>query len=242
MPAVVFDADSVDAPRGLISQLVLQLERRVEANPIPTHEGDHHLVLDRLALGARIGAALVAGRRDDLLSALDAGPTLRAPAPKRTISTTGFSTCRLPQGFWQKDRGEEFLLVQEDYVDLRAGLLTEDLSGSVPPVGATASLGRVRLVTNDARVDETAVCSRIATRSRHVDSTVQAFANAVFVHVPLLQRGAAKRARSQGRGSNCPTTPDALRDELDRFVRGGSSEELERARFLRSMSSRSSRA
>lgn len=226
VPAVVFDADSVDAPRGLISQLVLQLERRVEANPIPTHEGDHYLVLDRLALGARIGVALVAGaattffRRWTLVR--PAGTSAKAHHLDNRILDLS-----LPQGFWHKDRGEEFLLVQEDYVDLRAGLLTENLSGSVPPVGATASIGRVSLSrTMLGRRNGRLFAYR--DRSRHVDTTVQAFANAVFVHVPLLQRG-ARSGTITGTWFELPDDPDALRDELDRFVRGGPTDELERA-------------
>ncbi|MDH3685532.1 MAG: hypothetical protein OEP95_04865, partial [Myxococcales bacterium] len=226
VPAVVFDVDSVDAPRGLISQLVLQLERRIEANPIPTHEGDHYLVFDRLALGARIGAALVAGAATTFFRRW----TLVRPAGTRTEAhhlDDRILDLRLPQGFWTKDRGDEFLLVQEDYVDLRAGLLTEDLSGSVPPVGATASIGRVRLSrTMLGRRDGRLFAYR--DQSRHVDTTVQAFANAVFVHVPLIQRG-ARSGTISGTWFELPDDPGALRDELERFVRGGPPDELARA-------------
>ena len=235
VPAVVFDVDSVDAPRGLISQLVLQLERRVEENPSPTHAGDHYLVFDRLAIGARIGAALIAGGATTFFRRW----TLVRPAgTKREAHHLDgrILDLRLPRYFWQRDLGAEFLLVREDYVDLRGGLLTESLSGSVPAVGATASIGRVRLSrTMLSRRDGRLLAYRDV--SRHVDSTLQAFANAVFVHVPLLQRG-ERDGVVEGTWFELPPDPAPLAPALARFLERGDEEALARSAEPRRIRSR----
>lgn len=184
IPAVIFDSDSVGAPKWLVADLLIELRREVEENPRPSHEGDYYLTKDKLLLGLRVGGGLIGYGTTSFFRSW----TLVQPSGTlREAHYVGdkILEVRLPHHIRKENLPEEYVLVRESYIDGRIGAITESTGGSVfSPVGARASLGRVRLSRDVvARKDGRVRLYRDLSRHSHRDA--EAFFNLVFFRIPF---------------------------------------------------------
>jgi len=229
VPSIIFDTDSVGLPRFLELRLLTRLRRDVEENPRPTSERDSYLVRDRMLLGVRAGGGLVASAT----AAVWRSYTLVQPAG--TLAEAHFAgdtvlNVRLPFHRWRGELPRDFVLVRETYADTRVQLTTESLAGSVPPLGAEASVGLERL-SRDVLVRRDGRLAAYADVTHRADEEIEAFLNLVFVRLPFAGSD-TEQGRLEGRLFELP---EAARlgsgpwsDALTRFLRDGETHGLER--------------
>jgi len=183
VPSVIFDDDSVGLPKYVVLDLLITMKRTVVENPRPTSEADYFLVQDELLLGLKVGGGLIGTGT----TAFYRSYTLVQPAG--TLREAHFAddtilNVLLPRRVRQERLPEEYVLLRESYVDGRIGVITESTGGNVTPVGARASLGRVRLSRSVLeRKDGTFRAYRDLSRHTHRD--LEAFVNLIFTRIPL---------------------------------------------------------
>lgn len=230
VPALIFDSDSVGLPKFVVLDLLINISREVEENPRPTGAGDYFLVRDRLLLGLRVGGGLIATGTTSIYRSY----TLVQPAGTRRDAHYADDTIlnvRLPYHVWKENLPDDFVLVRESFVDLRGNLTTESLAGSVPPVGATAGIGAVRL-SRDVLSRKDGRLLAYEDKSTYVDQDFEAFVNAIFVRIPFLREG-LESGTIEGRFFDL-SEPDSLdqgqwSDAVSRLVRDGDFSGVEEA-------------
>ncbi len=221
IPAVIFDSDSVGLPKYLVLDLLVTLKREVEANPRPTSEGDYYLTKDKLLLGLRVGGGLIGTGTTAFYRAwtlVQPSGTLR----EAHYAGDKILNVRLPHHIRKENLPEEYVLLRESYVDVRAGVITETLGGSVTPVGARASLARVRL-SRDIVSRKNGRLRAYQDRSHHQNRDVEGFFNLVFVRIPFAF-GEVDEGSLGGVIYDLPTetdADDAWAEMLGQLIRDG---------------------
>lgn len=225
---LVFDQRSVGLSRGVVAELLLDFDRRVEENRAPTSARDYYITRDTLALGARVGGGVV-GRGEAALLRKYTLVTPSGTEGEAQLARGRFLDLLLP---WHVRRGElpaEYVLVREDFLEARGRAITDDLTGGAAPAGAEATLSRVRVARDVVSVRggrvrayrDTSVFDRAAFR---------AFLKAVFVRIPLVDLGSRWGERDGDYwvlDEALETAPEAARAALADFVRTGDARGLD---------------
>lgn len=225
---LVFDQRSVGLSRGLVAELLLDFDRKVEENRAPTSARDYYITRDTVALGARLGGGIV-GRGEVALLRKYTLVTPSGTEGEAQLARGRFLDLLLPWHVYQGDLPEEYVLVREDFLEARGRAITDDLSGGAAPAGAEATLSRVRLARDVVSVRggrlrayrDTSVFDRAAFR---------AFLKAVFVRVPLLdesQRWGTRKGDYYVLDEALELAPDETRAALAEFARTGETRGLD---------------
>jgi hypothetical protein len=231
IPAVIFDEDSVGIPKYVVLDLLITMKRDVEENPRPTSEADYYLVKDQLLLGLMVGGGVIGTGTTAFYRAFTLVQPAGTPREAHFADDTILNVL-LPRHVRKERLPEEYVLLRESYVDGRIGVISESAGGSITPVGARASLGRVRL-SRSVLERKHGTLRAYRDLSRHTHGDLEGFVNLVFVRIPL-----AYGEVSDGRLSGVVyTIPEAevdggpeWSDALSRLVRDGDFSGIEKLR------------
>lgn len=222
VPEIVFDERSVGFPKGLILELLVNFKRTTAENSSPTSARDYYVTNDSFLLGARLGGGFVARgevayyRRYSLIS--PAGTQGEAQYADNTIFNL-----LLPWKIHKGEFPEEYVMVREDFLEVRTRVITDDISGGSAVAGAQVTAARVRLSRDVVSV------RKGRTRAYHdvsvFDETgFRAFLKAVFVRIPIAtysSRWGKRRGDLYDLSDALAEHPEAARSALAAFIRSG---------------------
>ena len=222
VPELVFDPRSVGLVRGLVAELLVNFKRQVEENRNPSHAEDYYITRDTFLLGARVGGGIV-GRGEVAYLRKYTLVTTSGTEDEARFAEDTILDLLLPYDVYQDDLPDEYVLIREDFLEGRGRAITDDLSGGSVPVGAEATLARVRLARDVVSVRDGRV------RAYHdlsvFDQTAfRAFAKAVFVRIPLLRtfdRRGTRRGDFYSLDRAYDQFPEAAQEAISAFIRTG---------------------
>ena len=189
---IILDPDRIGLPQGLVAEVLLTVRREITENPDPSSPDEHFLVQDVLIVGLRLGAGFVArGEATYYRKYL----LIQPAGTEREARLAGGTVLDLilPYSIARGRVPETYVLLRESYMDVRARLITDDLTSRTIPIGADLTLtyawpkrSVVSLKNGNLRAFQD--------RSNYVQETFRIYALAVIFRIPLLQVEA-----SQGR-------------------------------------------
>jgi hypothetical protein len=187
---IILDPSNVGLPRGLVTEILVTMRREVSENPSPQSADEHFLVRDVVVVGLRLGGGFVVRgettyyRKYVLVQ--PAGTEREARYARGTILDL-----LLPYHIAKGELPETYVLLRESYMDVRARLISDDLTGGAVPLGVDITLTSARPKQSVVAVKEGKLRA-FRDHSIYTEEAFGIFIKAVFLRLPIFRADASQ--------------------------------------------------
>jgi len=187
---VILDPSNIGLPRGLVTEILVTMRREVSENPNPQSADEHYLVRDVVLVGLRLGGGFVVRgettyyRKYVLVQ--PAGTEREARYARGTVLAL-----LLPYHIAKGKLPETYVLLRESYMDLRARLISDDLTGGAVPLGVDATFTSARPKQSVVAVKDGKLRA-FRNHSIYSEEAFGIFIKAVFLRLPILRVDASQ--------------------------------------------------